>query len=244
MTVFDCFPAEGFLKPIFENSEQARVSPEVLDGKLVTGWRHFGVRFFRCNFAIHEGRLCGVLPLRIPVREFAMSKSQRRVWRRGQEFATEVRPAVITDEYHDLFERHKARFVDNIPDNLFDFVDQNPAQTPCETLALEVRTRDARLAAVSFFDVGADAISSVYAMFDAEFGDYSPGILTILHELETAREMGKRFHYLGYSYTVPSPYDYKRRFAPLEAYEWNRGWKPYPDGLRWSRELDEPRRAV
>ncbi|MGC1479904.1 MAG: GNAT family N-acetyltransferase [Chthoniobacterales bacterium] len=242
--MFDCFPKEGLLKPIFENAQQPRISPEVLDGKLVAGWRHFGTRFFRCNFAIHEGRLCGVLPLRIRVGDFEMSKSQRRIWRGGAEFDTKVLPAIVTDEHHDLFERHKARFSDNVPDSLFDFIDPAPARIPCETRCVEIRTADGGLVAVSFFDVGADSLSSVYAMFDAAFADSSPGILTILHELATARELGKRYHYLGYSYTIPSPYDYKRRFASLEAYEWNSGWKPFPRGLEWSRELDEPRRAV
>ncbi len=242
--MFACFPPEGFLNPIFENAEIPRISPDGLDEKLVTGWRHFGTRFFRCNFAIHDGQICGVLPLRVPVGEFSPSKSQRRVRRRCEGFECRVIPAAVTGEYEALFERHKARFTDNVPDGLTDFVDARPAEIPNETRAVEVRTDGGCLVAVSFFDVGADAISSVYGMFDPEFSRFSLGIFTILRELEAAARMGKRFYYLGYSYTVPSPYDYKRRIAPLEAYDWNAGWKRYPADFRWSRELEDPQRAV
>ncbi len=244
MGVFACFPPEGFLNPIFENADISRISPEGLDEKLVTGWRHFGTRFFRCNFAIHDGRICGVLPLRVPVPEFSPSKSQRRVKRRCEEFSCAVIPAEVTDEYEALFNRHKERFTENIPDGLTDFIDAHPAEIPIETRALEVRTEAGRLVAVSFFDVGAETISGVYGMFDPEFERFSLGIFTILRELEEAAKMGKRFYYLGYSYTVPSPYDYKRRIAPLEAYDWNAGWKRYPQGFQWSRELDDPHRAM
>lgn len=242
--MFACFPPEGFLNPIFEDANIPLISPAGLDEKLVTGWRHFGTRFFRCNFAIHDGRICGVLPLRVPVRNFSPSKSQRRVMRRCEKFACQVIPAVVTDEYEALFERHKERFAENIPDGLTDFVDPHPAEIPGETRVVEVRTDDGQLVAVSFFDVGADSISSVYGMFDPEFAGFSLGVFTILCELAVAAEMGKRFYYLGYSYTVPSPYDYKRRIAPLEAYDWNRGWKEYPLEFRWSREMDDPQRAT
>jgi arginine-tRNA-protein transferase len=225
------------LVPIFESAEHLQVAPAALDAKLVIGWRHFGTHFFRCNFAVHDGVFCGVLPLRIPVAEFEPNKSQRRVRRRNADLEVRIVPAVLTTEFHELFERHKVRFGDPIPESLFNFVDPHPAQIPVETRAVEVRL-DGRLVAASFFDVGAESISSVYGMFDPDHADRSLGTLTILHELATAAALGKRHYYLGYSFTVPSPYDYKSHFAPLEAYDWNVGWKPNPAGFRWSRAVE------
>lgn len=238
--MFACFPADGSLSPIFESAEIERITPVELDEKFVTGWRHFGTRFFRCNFAIHDDRICGVLPLRVPVREFVPSKSQRRVARRCAGFDCRVIPAALTDEYEVLFERHKARFSDNIPDGLTDFIDPHPAEIPNETRAVEVRTDEGRLVAVSFFDVAAKSVSSIYGMFDPEFARFSLGVFTILRELEAAAEMGKELYYLGYCYTVSSPYDYKLRVLPLEAYDWNRGWTGHSAEFRWSRELENP----
>ncbi len=235
--MFESFPATGSLVPIFESAKHARLEPDVLDARLVIGWRHFGAHFFRCNFAMHDGVLCGVLPLRIPVAGFEASKSQRRVRRRNDDLDVRVIPAAITTEFHDLFESHKQRFEDNVPDSLFDFIDPHPANIPVETRVVEVRS-EGRLVAASFFDVGAEAVSSVYGMFDPDLADRSLGTLTILRELEAAAALGKRHYYLGYSYTVPSPYDYKSHFTPLEAYDWNVGWKPHSADFRWSREVD------
>ncbi len=237
--MFECFPATGSLVPIFESAEHAQLPPGVLDARLVIGWRHFGAHFFRCNFALHDGVLCGVLPLRIPVAEFSPSKSQRRVGRRNDDLDVRIVPAVITDEFHQLFERHKVRFAADVPESLFDFIDPHPAYIPVETRAVEVRL-DGRLVAASFFDVGEGSISSVYGMFDPDHADRSLGTLTILRELQAAAALGKRHYYLGYSYTVPSHYDYKSHFAPVEAYDWNVGWKPHPAGFRWSRRVGTP----
>ncbi len=237
--MFECFPATGLLVPIFESTEHAHLPPDVLDARLVIGWRHFGTHFFRCNFAMHDGVLCGVLPLRVPVPDFKPNKGQRRVSRRNDDLDVRIAPAIVTAEFHDLFERHKVRFKDNVPESLFNFIDPHPASIPVETQAVEVRL-DGQLIAASFFDVGDESISSVYGMFDPNHADRSLGTLTILHELAAAAALGKRHYYLGYSYSVPSPYDYKSHFAPLEVYDWNVGWKPYPKNFRWSRPIEAP----
>lgn len=86
---------------------------------------------------------------------------------------------------------------------------------------------DGRLIAASFLDVGAEATSSVYGLFDPEFSRRSPGILTLMKEIEWSRENGKKFLYPGYATHEASHYDYKKQFAPLSALDWNTGaWQP------------------
>lgn len=235
--MFESFPDEGLIVPIFENAEHQLIAPETLDARLVMGWRHFGSRFFRSNFAIHEDRLCGIIPLRLRIPEFQPTKSQRRILRRNADLNVQIVPAVLTDESHALFERHKTRFKDNIPESLLDFVDPFPSTIPCDTRSVEVRDTAGQLIAVSYFDLGATTASGVYAMFSPDQNDRSLGVLTLLLEIAFAASLGKSLYYLGYSYTVPSSYDYKYRFQPLEGYDWNIGWKPLTQKYNWSRVI-------
>ena len=225
------------MTPILENVEVPVISPGRLDARLVTGWRHFGSKFFRYNFSFHHGLLCGVVPVRVRLENSAVSKSQRRVMRRNADLESRFVPATHCAAYDKLFELHKARFTENVPDSLRDFLSDTPAGIPCAAMALEVRL-GSELVAVSFMDIGAESTSSVYAAFDPGHGARSLGIHTLLLEIERSRQLGKRFHYLGYAYTVPSAYDYKKGFGGVEAYDWGRSWIPLPENFIWSREVE------
>ena len=78
--------------------------------------------------------------------------------------------------------------------------------------------------AVSYFDVGGEAVSGVYGMFEPEVTDRSLGIFTMLKEIQFAIETGRKFYYLGYAYEGNSFYDYKKRFAATEVYDWASNW--------------------
>jgi arginine-tRNA-protein transferase len=231
-----CFPPHGVMQPILEHSEIDSLPARRLDLRLVTGWRHFGTRFFRYNFALHEGALCGVVPLRLRVEAATLTKSQRRIWRRNGDLSARIVPTTHCAEYDRLFALHRERFASDAPDSLRDFLSATPAEIPCLNMTIEVRL-GAKLVAASFLDIGLESTSSVYGMFDPEHSRRSLGIHTLLLELAFARQLGKRFHYLGYAYTVPSVYDYKKRFLGVEGYDWGRCWMPLPRDLQWSRDL-------
>lgn len=225
------------MTPILEDAQVPLISPSRLDMRLLTGWRHFGAKFFRYNFSFHNGLLCGVVPLRLRLETFEESKSQRRVRRRNEDLETRIVPAEHNADYDRLFERHKARFVENVPTSLRDFLSDTPAEVPCANMAVEVRL-EGELIAVSFMDIGAESASSVYGVFDPAHSSRSLGIYTILREIEEARAQGKRFHYLGYCYTVSSAYDYKKAFHGVEGYDWETRWIPLPKDYMWSREVE------
>jgi arginyl-tRNA--protein-N-Asp/Glu arginylyltransferase len=87
-----------------------------------------------------------------------------------------------------------------------------------------------RMVAASFLDLGMAAVSSVYGIFDPSESHRSLGIFTMLKELEYAAELGCRMYYHGYACQEPSPYDYKKRFAGLEFYDWEGNWRLSPLG--------------
>jgi leucyl-tRNA---protein transferase len=212
----------------FINDEftRATVTPAELDRLLADGWRHFGAQFFRYNLAIHEEEIRLVIPLRIRLSGFKLSKSQLRILRRNADTSVSTGPVVINEQIEDLFVRHKRRFERNPPDSIYTFLARKPDEEPCEVRQLSVHLDD-ELIAVSFFDVGAESCSSIYAMFEPDQARRGLGIFTMLKEIEFAAAEGKEFYYQGYCYSGNSFYDYKKRFFGTEAYLWNGLWVPF-----------------
>ena len=199
-----------------------RVAPADMDRLWSNGWRHFGPMFYRYARANHNGVVMDVRPLRIALARFQTTRSQRRILGRNRDLTIRVRPTLIDDQRRSLFEVHKKRFNENVPEALEDFLGPDPARGPCLNLELGVYRKD-RLLAASYFDVGSEAVSSVYAFFDPTEARRSLGILTMLHEISWALDRGCAFYYPGYAYAQPSHYDYKKNFIGIEAYDWE-GW--------------------
>ena len=217
---------EGF--PVFINEEfyTRSVSPQQLDFLLADGWRHFGEHFHRYSIGVYAEELYRVLPLRVRLVDFFASKSQRRILNRNQDLQIRFRPIEITTEKTALFERHKRRFVHSVPDSLYNFLSLQPASVPCEAWEICVYKNE-KLLAASFLDVGATSISAVYAMFEPTETTRSLGIFMMLSTIDFAAKNGKLFYYPGYAYVEKSFYDYKKRFAALEAFDWNGNWSDF-----------------
>jgi arginine-tRNA-protein transferase len=209
---------------INEEFYSSKVSPEQMDAFWAGGWRHFGTYFFRYNLGFYEAEIRRVFPLRISLKDFSFSKSQRRVFKKNQDLQAVIRPVEITAEKELLFELHRQRFKRDAPFSLYDFLSYDAARVPCEALEVCVY-RGTELLAASFFDVGARAVSSIYAMFAPSETSRSLGIFTMLLEIQWARENNKDFFYQGYAYEGNSFYDYKKRFRALEKFDWNGAWE-------------------
>jgi len=205
------------------------VPPEIMDKLWASGWRHFGELFFRYNLSVgQDGMMKRIMPLRLDVEEFRPSKSQRRVLRRNADLRHEFAPAQITDEARAMFHRHKARFKENVPDDLETFLSSDPAHVP--GTCLECRVFEGQtLIALSYLDIGLTATSAVYGMFDPDHATRSLGIYTMLLEIQHTRALGRRHYYPGYATREPSAYDYKKHLSALETLSWETGdWVACP----------------
>lgn len=199
------------------------VTPRQLDRLLEQGWRHFGTYFFRYNFGFYELDIRAVIPLRIRLADFTLSKSQRRNLRQNADLRVEIGPIQVTPEAEELFDRHKRRFKSGVPSSVYDFLSPEPASFPCEGRQAAVFDADT-LVAVSYFDVGQTSCSGVYAMFEPDLAWRGLGTFTMLKEIEFAARSEKTFYYQGYSYSGNSFYDYKRRFRGTECFDWRGNW--------------------
>lgn len=203
-----------------------QVRPEAMDHVWATGWRHFGRYFYRYSLIPHDGAIAKVMPLRVALTQFKLSRSQKRVLKRNEDLRIEFQPAFVSNEVFDLFERHKLRFKDNVPDSVYTFISQQPATVPCDCLAVSLY-KDDRLLAISYLDVGKTAMSSVYQCFDPNESKRSLGTLMVLVSAQYALETGKTHYYPGYAYETSSHYDYKKSFYGLEFYHWDEAvWLP------------------
>ena len=220
---------DGDVRFINEEFHCESIRADRLDELLADCWRHFGTHFFRYNLGIYESDIRRVIPLRIRLADFSLSKSQRRVLRDNVDARIEINPINITDEAVDLFERHKQRFRSGVPDSIYDFLSHDPARVPCDAFEVDVRVDD-DLVAVSYFDVTDVSVSAIYAMFDPAMPRRSLGILTMLKEIEHTLDLGKEFYYQGYAYEGESFYDYKKRFRGSECFDWEGNWKPLTAG--------------
>jgi len=202
------------------------VTREQVDILLADAWRHFGTYFFRYSVGIYEDEIRRVEPLRIRLRDFKLSKSQRRILKRNADLRVDIRPVAITAASDDLFDRHKMRFKVGIPYSIYDFLSEEPATVPSDASELAVYL-DEELVAVSYFDEGVTATSGIYASFDPDLERRGLGTFTMLKEIEYAIETGREYYYPGFAYEGPSFYDYKKRFAALETFDWKGNWFPY-----------------
>lgn len=196
------------------------VSAAELDELLQAGWRKFGPYFFRPDCP--DCRNC--IPLRVPVAAFVPSRSQRRVLRRNLDLEVRFGPLQLTDEVYRIYREHSAGRFDQST-SLEEFATSFYLPS-CPALQSELYLNGAQVG-VGFLDVASGGLSSVYFSYDPQFEGRSPGIFSVLREVEQARRLGLGYYYLGY-YVPGSPrMAYKDRFRPREHYDWQSGrWQP------------------
>lgn len=198
------------------------VPPEMMDRLWEAGWRHFGESFFRYSLNVNDDGVQTITPLRVDLEKFTLSRSQRRVLTKNADLRCEFTPARLSDEALAMFQRHKERFTENVPDDLDTFLSSDPATVPCPCVECRVHLGD-ELIALSYLDLGEGSTSAVYGMFEPAHSRRSLGIYTLLREIEFTQSRGCRYYYPGYATREPSAYDYKKQLRGLEMLDWESG---------------------
>jgi arginyl-tRNA--protein-N-Asp/Glu arginylyltransferase len=180
--------------------------------RLRVGDRRQGVLLYRT--ACPSCKACE--PIRLDVHEYTPDKTQRRIWRRGlAKLSVEIGPPELTLEKVELYNRHKrgrglspdGQDIDEAGYRAF-LVD-----TCCDSFELRYRV-DGKLVGVAVVDRSDDALSAVYFYFDPAFEPLSPGVFSILKQLDLCRAWGLRYLYLGLYIADCSSMAYKARYPP------------------------------
>jgi leucyl-tRNA---protein transferase len=198
---------------------------DLMDALWAKGWRHFGSYFFRYSQLEKNKQLFHVQPLRVTLNDTTLNRSQARTLKRNQDVSVLIEPAYIDAAIEALFERHKTRFKDNVPESLNTFLSEHPASKPCECLSLCLQL-EGQLVGVSYLDIGQTSTSSVYQCFEPSLAKRGLGILMMLLAVQVSKELGKTLYYPGYAFREPSVYDYKKTLRGLEVYDWQDRWRP------------------
>jgi arginyl-tRNA--protein-N-Asp/Glu arginylyltransferase len=191
------------------------VSPEETERLIERGWRRFGPEYFRpiCRGCIE------CISLRVPVREFHISKSQRRVARRCARVRVEIGSPRADAERVALYRKwHSAREQTcGWQENPLD--EEGYRRQFCfpHSCGREMSYWiGERLAGVGLVDQMPESISSTYFYFDPDYSRLSLGVFSALCEISLAARLGKSYLYFGYRVLGCKSLVYKSGFRPHE----------------------------
>lgn len=175
--------------------------------------------------------------VRVVARDFGPTQSMRRIMRRNNDIAGEMRIAVPTSEQYAIFRayldsRHRDGGMADM--TVLDYA-MMIEDSHIETRIIEYRRREpgapsgkraaGELVAIALTDVLGDGLSMVYSFFEPDEAARSLGTYMVLDHIARARTMGLAYVYLGYWVRGSRKMDYKSRFLPQQ--------RLLPDG--WTR---------
>ena len=198
------------------------LSPEDTDQSLAEGDRRVGHMLYRT--ACRSCTACE--PIRIPVRDFRPTRSQRRVIRRNRDVRVAIGPATFSEEKLALYNRHKQErglAMDDRPMTERGYRGWF-VESCVETVEMRYLLGD-RLVGVGILDLGRLDASSVYFFFDPDESRRSLGVFSVLVETAWLRLQGGRHHYLGLYVADCGPLAYKARYFPHERLIDGRWWR-------------------
>lgn len=191
-----------------------KMSVSVYNKLLDDGFRRSGVQVYRpycpdCNACVST---------RIPVAEFALSKNQKRVWKRNQDLSVVENHQGFKPEYKTLYATYLySRHPDGemAADEVESFADFVETEW-CDTFYYEFWLAD-KLVSVAAVDKLTSGLSAVYTFFEPEVAkERSLGTFSLLWEINQAQQMGLPYVYPGYWIEESRKMNYKTRFQPIE----------------------------
>lgn len=156
--------------------------------------------------------------IRLDASTFRGNKSQRRAFKKAAQVITveHGEPELSADKV-ELYNRHKIGR-DLMGDG--DPIDPSGysaflVDTCVDTLELRYRV-DGELMGLAIVDRSNDALSAVYTYFDPDYGHLSPGVFSIMAQLDLCRRWGLRYLYLGLYVAGCDSMEYKAGYLPHE----------------------------
>lgn len=183
---------------------------------LERGWRRFG----RMHF-VPECRTCTkCVSMRIDVKNYKFSKSEKRVISKNQDTKLYIRPPSVTMEHLNLYDKYHKFMNDKknwpyspieVDDYIRSYVEAS------ENYAKEfIYMRDDKLIGVALVDILPQAISAIYCYYDHDYSELSIGKFSILAQIKIAKELNIPYIYLGYWIKDHFSMGYKEKYTPFE----------------------------
>lgn len=191
-------------------------SPSQYQAMLERGWRRFG----RMHFVPECKGCTKCISMRIDVKNYKFSKSEKRVIRKNMDTKLYVRPPSMTQEHLDLYNKyhsfmHEKKDWPYTPIEPADY-QKSYVEGKADFSKEFLYFKDDKLIGVALVDILDDSISSIYCYYDHEYADLSIGKFSILAQIKVAKELGISHIYLGYWIKDHFSMGYKEAYTPFE----------------------------
>ncbi|BCD59427.1 MULTISPECIES: arginyltransferase [unclassified Nitratiruptor] len=196
-----------------------KATKELASALIKRGWRRFGHSYFHpicqgCNECKN---------LRIDVKSFKPSKSQRRAIKKNANTKIYINEPSLTYEHLDLYNKYH-KFKEKKSGWKYNEMD---LQTYYEEFVVGAHVfgkevlyfHDNRLVGVDLIDILDDGISAIYFYYDPDYEKLSLGIYSLIVQINLARNLGLDWIYLGYWVDGCASFAYKTKFQPYEILE-------------------------
>lgn len=186
-----------------------RLKADVYESLIDSGFRRNGYYFYQ---NICPG-CCACIPLRVDIRRFRPSRSQKRVVKKNRDIRVTRLPAVFdTDGFH-LYRKYclQRHHTVETADNYMRFLIDSPVPTQIMRYYL-----GNALVGMGWIDVLTHSLSSVYFAFDPDFDSRSLGVFSVLKEISLCRELGKRWLQMGFWVRENRKMAYKKNYKPCQ----------------------------
>ncbi|CAH1000130.1 Aspartate/glutamate leucyltransferase [Neolewinella maritima] len=204
-----------------EKNTPFTLSPESLDWHLAKGWYRMGSTIFTTHFLFFKNRPYSAIWIRVDLRDFAFSKSQRKLLRKNaQLFDVTIAPRQIEEEHEALYTRYAADFDGRLSPTIADSLEDYDGEVVFNTYGINVRDRvSQKLVACSYVDLGNDSAASILGIYDPLLKSFSLGYYTMLLEIQYCLNQGFSYYYPGYVVPDYQRFDYKLRLGKSEYYD-------------------------
>jgi arginine-tRNA-protein transferase len=190
-----------------------RIDQDAYSQLLRLGFRRSGLFVYRpwCD----NCRAC--IPVRLPVAQLTLTRSQRRAWRRHASLGVRESPLRYDEAHYRLYLRYQRRRHPDggMSEDSGEQYSQFLLASPLETRLLEF-VEDGALRMVSIIDLLDDGLSAVYTFFDPDIPGASFGTYSILWQARLCQSLNLPYLYLGYWIRDTHKMAYKANFHPLE----------------------------
>lgn len=200
------------------------IDAEIYSSLVRAGFRRSGIFTYRP----HCDACQSCVPVRLPVADLQLNRSQRRAIKRHDHLQVRELPLVFIDEHYALYNRyqqsrHRGGGMD---DDSHDQYAQFLLQSRVDTRLIEFSDDDC-VRMVSLIDVLDDGLSSVYTFFEPDDAGSSYGTYNILWQARQCQALGLPYLYLGYWIAESRKMAYKSAFRPIEGLI-DGQWVPLP----------------
>jgi len=193
---------KGFVQEYFFATNVTKSEYQEL---LEDSWRRFGIFYFK--YTCKNCDKCKTI--RIDLKNFKLSKSQKKVLKKNKDTKVIIRDLYPTKEIYDIYEKHSLNKF-NKKTNLNEFLE---AYYYKSNFALQSEYYiDNKLVAIGFIDRVNNALSSIYFAYDTDYSKFSLGTFSVIYEVYYALSLNLSYYYLGYYIKENNSMKYKNNF--------------------------------